>query len=212
MRIELRGSTTRVLAALALAAAGVFAAASYASITLPLHRFTAGWAAALCACTLADLSVVRSGPIGSGALQLTAVVHAGAADSTPVAVVTNHVNVGGIAQVPIVLFALLLVWPARSMRERALRGLFALPALAMLELATTTLQLVAPLLALGTELQWQDERSWLSGWSAFLESGGRIALAAVVALTIINVSAGRKAAPQNPTRPAEPTSAATAGS
>ena len=184
MRTERRGT----VAALLLGAAGIVGASTYAGWTVPLHRVAAAWAAQSCACRIANVSVVQPGAGSTSALQLTAVVTEGPADSIPVAVVANRVNVGGIVQVPIVLLGLLLAWPAHARRDCAVRGALALLALPLLELLTTGSQLVAPLWALGAEMQLRSVHGWMTGWTQFIESGGRIAVTAAIALLIISGS------------------------
>jgi len=155
---------------------------SWGAMLVAFHATAARAFKPECACRVTDLRVE---PAATGnRLRLTAMLSR-TGDRTPSVVIRSRLPVAASQHAFIALLAVMLGWPARSGSEM-LRRLFALPcAIIMLELATTTAQLVAPLESLSAQLELRNASDWLTYWSSFLESGGRLAVAILVALLAI---------------------------
>lgn len=139
----------------------------------------------LCGCHVTDLRAEYSE--NGTRLRLTAVL-VGSGGTAPSAVVRSRLPVAASQHALVALLALLLAWPAGSAAELGRRAAAALGAVVTLELATTTAQLLAPLDALAAQIELLPAASGLAYWSQFLETGGRTALAMLLALAAIGVA------------------------
>lgn len=109
--------------------------------------------------------------------------------TAPAAIVVGEISVGATLQSVMIFGAVLLLVPVAAAREWPLRLAISLPCLAIVEFATTSLQLLAPVAAARSRLDTGVEHSWMVAWSRWIESGGRIALAVTAALCVVAAAA-----------------------
>jgi hypothetical protein len=133
--------------------------------------------------TVAGLEVVGGDTAGASVLQLRAEVRRSAADTDPAARVRTQLQVGAVAETPLLFFSLLLIWPSRSWQWRLMAMGLAAPVWLLLQALATTLPLADDVFTAAAILAGaHDPLTALERWSRFLESGGRIALAISAAL------------------------------
>lgn len=121
-------------------------------------------------------------------LQVRAYVRRHREDLRPSAKVIGRVQVGEVIETPIVFWTLLLVWPARSIRQRLTRLAVGVPIFFGLEAMTTATQLILPMAQASAILAGDiDPLTGWDLWSRFLEAGGQFVLicgGAIVAVSI----------------------------
>lgn len=136
-----------------------------------------------CACRVTDL---RIEPGARGAtLRLTTMLTEAGGAGRPVAIAKSRLPVAASQHALVALLAIAFAWPAGSWREASQRALAVLAAVLALELATTTMQLGAPLETISAQIELRPTTGPLGYWSAFVESGGRLALAVLAALAAV---------------------------
>jgi hypothetical protein len=186
----------RALLVVALLLAGAaLGAAHYGELMSPFYAVaaqtlgeTSGWQV-----VSADVRASKHGP--GRVVALTAEFYAEPAGTphgaTPAARVVSEVQVGAVAEGPVVLLAILSLWPlAAGVRRRRL-WLAGLPALLVLELLTTVPQLMHAMPAVAAMAAGAGDRvTLLDRWSEFIEGGGRFALACTLAVLTASL-AGR---------------------
>jgi hypothetical protein len=179
-----------VLAVLLIATARIWQPL-WGDALVAIHRPLAGALALGCACRVTDL---RIEPGARGAtLRLTTMLVEANGSGRPVAIARSRLPVAASQHALVMLLAIALAWPARSRLEASQRMLALLAAVLALELATTTMQLAAPLEAISAQVELRPTAGLLGYWSAFVETGGRLALAVLAALAAI--AAGRFSPP-----------------
>jgi hypothetical protein len=99
---------------------------------------------------------------------------------------------GNLLQPAVLMLALLAAWPARGSLEYLVRVACGLPLLILLLMADIPFVLLAQIWAMLVESHAPGQFSPLLTWSAFLESGGRMALA--LALAALTIALGRRMA------------------
>jgi hypothetical protein len=110
-------------------------------------------------------------------------------DARPAARVVARVQVGEAAETPTVFWTLLLLWPAASLRARALRCAVAVPLFLGLEAMTTAVQLMHNLPEASALLAGErDPLTLWERWSRFLEAGGRFALEVCAVLLAVAIA------------------------
>jgi hypothetical protein len=145
-----------------------------------------------------DISSDAKGP--GSVLRLTAFVRRYEADRQPVGQIVSKLQVAAAAESPVVFWTVLLLWPVGSIRRRIGVLVLGIPIFLGLEAATTVCQLLNPL-AYGSALLVGNASplTWWERWSRFVESGGRIALAATAAIltvTAVRTVTGAGTAPR----------------
>ena len=133
----------------------------------------------------------------SAEVQLWAFVRQHVDDPTPAARVVARVQVGEVVEGPMVFWAIVLAWPAVSIRARLLRSLVGIPVFLLVEAITTAAQLIVPM-AQASAILGGDANPvtvW-DYWSRFLEAGGQFALACSAAVMVVAItsSASRSSA------------------
>lgn len=109
-------------------------------------------------------------------------------DSRGIATVTTLA--GHVLQPVILMLAVLAAWPARKRAEYLLRASCGLPLLVLLLMVDVPFVLLAEIWSMFMESHAPGRYSSLIAWSAFLQSGGRSALA--LALSVFVVIAGQR--------------------
>jgi hypothetical protein len=109
-------------------------------------------------------------------------------DSRGIATVTTLA--GHLLQPVVLVLALIAAWPARKRAEYLLRAGCGLPLLVLLLMADVPFVLLAEIWSMFAESHAPGRFSPLVAWSAFLQSGGRLALA--LALSAFVVVAGQR--------------------
>lgn len=97
---------------------------------------------------------------------------------------------GNLLQPVVVVFALVAAWPVTRKIEYFLRVACGLPMVILFLLADVPFVLLAQIWAMFVESHAPGQFSPLLGWSAFLQSGGRLAIA--LALAALTVAMGRR--------------------
>jgi hypothetical protein len=95
-----------------------------------------------------------------------------------------------VALAPALLLLLLVAWPARRRPEWAWRLLLAVPALLLLLALDTPLVLMAEVWGLLVDHYDPGSLTPLLAWSEFLRLGGRVLLAAALALAVVSLGRG----------------------
>jgi len=104
--------------------------------------------------------------------------------------------VGNLTLPSVLLLALVLAWPARSLREWGSRGLCGLLALLLLWMVDLPLTLLAAFWTVLRDALGHGQPSLLVAWADFLQAGGRPALA--LALAAASIAGGQAlAAPRS---------------
>jgi hypothetical protein len=93
--------------------------------------------------------------------------------------------VGNLLQAPLILFGLVLAWPARSWREWPLRLLLVAPVALVLVLLNTPFALWGHLWDLHAHLYEPGRFSPLLAWTRLLDGGGRLMLGLLGAVAIV---------------------------
>ncbi len=197
MRLE-GGSRLGALAAFtALAALGIGAvgAAEYARIAAPFYKSVATLIAHGRPWQIENVDVAApdSGP--GEVLRLTGWVREQADDVEPSARMVSRMHVSTAVESPLIFWAVLVMWPARSLRQRLMRLALGVPIFLCLESATTVCQLLNPFSYASAVLAGDADpvTSW-ERWSRFLEEGGRAALSLCAALLTLNLASLAKLA------------------
>lgn len=97
---------------------------------------------------------------------------------------------GNLLQPAVVMISLVAAWPVTRKVEYLLRAACGLPFLLLLLMADVPFVLLAQIWAMFVEAHAPGQFSPLLGWSAFLQSGGRLAIA--LALVALTVTLGRR--------------------
>ena len=138
---------------------------------------------------------VRTSQHGPGrVVALTTDLYRSPNDARSTARVVSELQVGAIAEGPIVLFAVLALWPLQAGRSRWRLLLAGLPVLLLLELLTSVPQLMHAMPAVVAMMAGEPDRAtaW-DHWSEFIEGGGRFVVACSLAiLTAVIVSRARR--------------------
>jgi hypothetical protein len=108
----------------------------------------------------------------------------------PRGIATVTTLAGHLLQPAILMLAVLAAWPARREAEYLLRAGCGLPLLVLLLMADVPFVLLAEIWSMFAESHAPGRFSPLVAWSAFLQSGGRLALA--LALSAFVVVAGQR--------------------
>ena len=129
---------------------------------------------------------VRTSQHGPGrVVALTTDFYRSPHDARSTARVVSELQVGAIAEGPIVLFSILALWPLQPGRSRWRLLLAGLPAVLLLELLTTVPQLMHAMPAVVAMVAGEPDRATLlDHWSEFLEAGGRFAVACSLAILV----------------------------
>lgn len=171
--------------------AGAVAAENYARHAAPIYQAAANLLASAHPWQIVGVSVRPGSGSPSPELTLVGVVRMNHDASSPGAVVVNRVQVGEVAEGPLVYWTLLLLWPASARRERLTRVLLGIPVFLGLESLTTFFQLTYALFDTSAVLAGLHSPLTLwDRWSRLLEAGGRFALevtAALLAISLVSV-------------------------
>lgn len=188
MRPELRWA---IAAAVALAV-GATLAAPIARLLTPLDELEARALSLGHPWTITSVDLGLSKSKLSEELQLRGLVRRQREDAYPSAQVVGRVQVGEVAETPLVFWTLLLTWPVASMRRQLVRASCGVPIYCLVEGATTAAQLVLPMAQASAILAGnRDPITAWDHWSRFLEAGGQFAVAAAAALLTIGLTRTR---------------------
>lgn len=180
---------------------GLFALAAAAGAAGPYARSMAPYYVAVARTMAAgrpwEISAISVGADARGAgtvIRLTGTVRRARADAAPAAVVVGKLHAGAALQLPLIYWTVVLSWALGS-RPRCVQLIAsAVPMLLLLEAGSTVAELLNAFAdasrALGSEATGMAA-AW-AGWVAFLESGGRIALAVAGALFVAGVGLQRR--------------------
>jgi hypothetical protein len=164
--------------AVAALAIGVVAAEPYARLAAPYYAFVARLFAHGHPWEVLDVIVGKDETGQVTVLRLDAIVRRMRDDPAPAAIVNSGLHLGAVAQNPVIFWSVLLLWPVRLIGPRWRVLLVGAPLFLGLEAVTTVCQLLNPLADASAVLAGDAVpfTAW-EGWSRFLESGGRFALA-----------------------------------
>ena len=177
VRPDSRRLAAAVAAVLLVGAAGDF----YVRAAIPLYRIGSEWLIQDHPWQIDSLSV--QGDAGRRRLQMRSELRVKTWDREPAALVQSRLQLAAAKQNAVVFWPLLLLLPAGSMRRRLVLLALALPAFLVLEVATTSAQLVSPLMQTAAVIGGEaDPLTPWERWSRFLEAGGRVALDVCAAL------------------------------
>jgi hypothetical protein len=169
--------------------AGALSAESYVRRAAPAYQAAANLLADSHPWRIVSVSVTPGHGSPSPELTLVGVVRLNEDARSPGAVVVDRVQVGEVAEGPIVYWTLLLLWPAKARRERLARIALGLPVFVALESMTTFFQLTYALFDTSAELAGNHSPVTLwDRWSRLLESGGRFAIEVAAALVAISAT------------------------
>ena len=185
MRPEFRWAFAAVVAL----GVGVTCAEPYARLAVPYYR---GIVRLIATGHPWEVLSVEVGPGKSNLrieLQVRAYVRRHREDLRPSAKVIGRVQVGEVIETPIVFWTLLLVWPARSIRQRLTRLLVGVPIFFGLEAMTTATQLILPMAQASAILAGDNDAvtGW-DLWSRFLEAGGQFVLICGGAMMAVSIA------------------------
>jgi hypothetical protein len=109
-------------------------------------------------------------------------------DSQPAARAESRLQLAAVMQNPVVFWLVLLLVPVASLRSRlTLLGL-GVPLFLLLEIGTTSCQLVNAMVQTAAMLEGEaDPLTWTERWSRFLESGGRLVVEVCASLCCVSV-------------------------
>ncbi len=185
MRLELGW----ILAAVAALALGVACARPYARLAAPYYAAVDRLIARNRPWVVTAVDV-RPGKANSAAeLQLRADIYRYPDAPNPAAKVVGRVQVGEVIETPLVFWTLVLLWPARSGRQRLTRLAVGMPFFLALEALTTATQLVLPMAQASALLAGETDplTAW-DRWSRFLEAGGQFVLACAAAVVVASLT------------------------
>jgi hypothetical protein len=107
-------------------------------------------------------------------------------DTQPAARLIRRMAVGGVVEIPILFWALLIAWPLASWKKRLILLALGVPASLVLESITTVCQLVGEMAAVSAMLGGDPNPVTLwDRWSDFIEAGGREALTLLFVLACV---------------------------
>jgi len=111
------------------------------------------------------------------------------ADTRAPARTVARVQVGEAIETPLVFWALLLLWPAKSMRARLWRVGVGLPLFLGLEAVTTAVQFIYMLPEVSARLAGEtDPITLLERWSRFLEAEGSYVVEALFVFATLELA------------------------
>ena len=179
-----------VVASLVALVLGATCASAYARLAAPFYAATAKSIAAAHPWRVVEVAVVQDATRHGSVLRMTGEVRRHREDERRAGVVISTVEVGEVVETPVVFWALVLLWPMRTVREGVIRILAAVPVFLALEVATTTCQLLHPLAEASALLAGEAEpvTAW-ERWSRFLESGGHFVVEVAAALLPVAIGA-----------------------
>lgn len=182
MRPEIRWALAATLAL----AIGVTCAEPYARLAAPYYAAVARFLS-LGHPWIIDSVMVNPGTKSpSPELQLVGEVRRAPDDPLYAGKIISHVQVGEAVETPLVFWALLLVWPANSMRQRWIRLAIGIPVFLGVEAVTTGIQLMHSMAEVSAILagELNPVTPW-EHWSRFLEGGGQFVLACGFAILVL---------------------------
>ncbi len=187
----MRREWTWVLAITVAFLLGSTCAAAYARLATPYYTVVAQAIAAGYPWRIVEVTVSQDESNHSAILRLTGEVRRSQAARRPAASVVSRVQVGEVIETPLVFWTLVLLWPARTARQRVWRVATGFPIFLLLEAVTTGCQLVHPLAEASALLAGEQNPITLwEHWSRFLEAGGRFGLEVAAALLVVGITSG----------------------
>jgi hypothetical protein len=129
------------IVAVSALAVGAFGAESYARALTPYYRAVATFVARGRPWTITDIDVAHQDGHPGMFLHLHGEVRKTSGAARPRAVLTTRVQVGAVAEGPLIFWALLLLWPVPSARRRLVFIACGIPLCLTVEAATTVCQL-----------------------------------------------------------------------
>ncbi len=190
----MRGEVRWVLIALIALLAGVTCAEPYSRAMCPYYAAVARFIAKPHPWAVREITVRKIGPGAPAEVRLVGIVWSAATHgpSGPIQGlrVETELGVGGVIQVPVLFWGVVVAWRAGSRREWLVRWSLGAVIFFALEILTTVCQLVAALAQASAYLAavHGPVTPW-ELWSRFLESGGRQALAVAAALITVAIAA-----------------------
>ena len=182
MRPEIRWALAATLAL----AIGVTCAEPYACLAAPYYAAVARFLSLGHPWIIDSVTVKPGTKSPSPELQLVGEVRRAPDDPQYAGKIISHVQVGEAVETPVVFWALLLVWPANSMRQRWIRLAIGIPVFLGVEAVTTGIQLMHSMAEVSAILagELNPVTPW-EHWSRFLEGGGQFALACGFAILVL---------------------------
>jgi len=187
VRPEIRWS----LAAAAALAIGVAFAEPYGRLAAPFYAAVDRLIAMGHPWTIVSVDVKPGTKSPSPELQLVGDVRRRPEDIRAAGRIVSHIQVGEAVETPVVFWTLVLVWPARSMRQRLMSLAIGMPVFLTLEAITTGIQLMHSMAEVTAILagEFNPLTVW-ERWSRFLEAGGRFVVeigAALLTVAIVRI-------------------------
>jgi hypothetical protein len=187
------------VAAVAALAIGATFAEPYGRVAAPYYAAVDRLFAAGHPWTIVSVEVKPGVRSPSPELQLVGEVRRRPEDPRAAGRIISHVQVGEVVETPVVYWTLVLVWPARFMRQRLLSVAVGLPIFLGLEAITTAIQLMHSMAEVTATLAGEVNPLTLwERWSRFLEAGGRFAVevgAALLTVAIVRVEGASRIEP-----------------
>jgi len=170
---------------------GVICAEPYARLVAPYYAAVDRLIATMQPTWTIDEVVVAQDSKSHGTvLRMTGEIRRQAGDAKPAAKLVARTQVGEAVETPMVFWALLLAWPAATVRQWPWRLALGIPIFLVLEGVTTAVQLVHSMAAASAILAGDNDPLTLwERWSRFLEAGGQFVLAAAGALLAVTAAA-----------------------
>jgi hypothetical protein len=183
---------------------GSICGTGYARLATPYYTAVTQAIAAWYPWRIVEVTVTQDDANHTTILRLTGEVRRSRAARRPAARVVSRVQVGEVIETPLVFWTLVLLWPARTARQRVWRVAAGFPIFLVLEDVTTGCQLVHPLAEASALLAGeQDPTTVWEHWSRFLEAGGRFGLEVAAALFVVGLNSSLLTTP----KPADPVAA-----
>ena len=179
MRAEWRA----IAVVLTLLLAGALGASRYAAVLCPYYVVAVSTLGADAGWQVVSVNVRDSNHGPGRVVALTADLYSRASASQAAARVVSEVQVGAVAEGPVVLFSILALWPLQAGRRRWRLLLAGVAALLLLELVTTVPQLMHAMAAVAAMAAGEpDHTTAWDRWTSFLEGGGRFAVECALAV------------------------------
>jgi hypothetical protein len=171
-------------------ALGALCATPYARFAAPYYAAVARLIALGHPWQIVSVEVVAGKSSHGAELQLRGEIRRHREDINAGATIVSHVQVGEAVETPVVFWTVLLLWPARSTRQRLVRIALAVPVFLSLEAATTAVQLIHSMAEASALLAGEREPVTLwERWTRFIEAGGRFTLELGAALLTVSLGA-----------------------
>jgi hypothetical protein len=175
-------------AATAALVLGTVGADTYVRVATPLYRLGAEWLIEGKPWQINSIGIRDAAGDSRRELWMTGELKSHSWDLQPSARADSRVQLAAVLQNPVVFWLVLLLVPVASIRSRVTLLGLGLPVFLLLEIATTSCQLVNALVQTAAMLDGEaNPLTWTERWSRFLESGGRLVIDVCAALFCVSL-------------------------